>query len=90
MREIRSVNCLVVLIAVCVRGSLSFSEVLKLTKLNKSTLWECLRRLNEMNMVSSKRVLTIAGPRVIVECEEEGYTVLRELRSALEGSEFSS
>ncbi len=72
------------LVVICVRTSPSFSEVLKITGLSKSTLWKCVESLKREGLVRSKRVLTVLGPRTLLECTESGRRLLSELKEALQ------
>jgi DNA-binding IclR family transcriptional regulator len=78
-----SVKCLLLLIVVCVRRRLAFSEALRLSGLKRSTAWDCALSLEEKGMIEVKRVLTLAGPRTLLLCSEEGRKALDELKGLL-------
>ncbi len=87
LRDLRSVNCLLVLIAVCVRRRLSFTEVIEISGVKKSTAWDCILFLEEKEYVEVRKALTLTGPRTLVFCKERGLNALKELKDALKGLE---
>ncbi|ALU12234.1 hypothetical protein EYM_01700 [Ignicoccus islandicus DSM 13165] len=79
-KEVRGSKCLVALIYVCVHGEASFKEVINALELSKSSLWECLHRLEELNLVKTFKALTLIGrPKLMVRCTEKGLKELSEL-----------
>ena len=84
LENLRSVKCLLILIAICVRRRTSFKEVLVASGVKRSTAWDCLINLERDGLVEIKKVLTLLGPRTLIECTEKGSAALRELKRALE------
>ena len=72
---------------ICIRGRVTFSEALKLTKLKKSTLWDCVERLRDLGMIGLEKVITVVGPRTMLICKKEGINAVKELEDALKGEE---
>ncbi|UXD22707.1 hypothetical protein IPA_07515 [Ignicoccus pacificus DSM 13166] len=68
---------------ICVNGPISFSELMRLSDLKRSTLWDCLEKMEKEELIEMKKVLTLTGPRTIAKCKEEGLEALEELEDML-------
>ncbi len=77
---------MIALIVVCTRGRITFGEALKVSRLKRSTLWDCVSKLNGLGMIRVEKAITVLGPRTMLNCEEEGVRTLRELEEALKGN----
>ena len=83
LKRIRSVSCLIALIVSCISSPAPFSEILNVSGLKRSTLWDCLTKLNDDGMIELRKALTISGPRTMVYCTKSGLEALRELEVML-------
>ncbi len=83
LERVSSVKCLLVLIAVCTKGEMLFSEVVRITNLKNSTAWSCAEKLCQEGMIELRKALTLKGPRTLLICKENGWKALEEITMLL-------
>ncbi len=74
---------LLILISLGINRALSFSELLELTNTSKGSLSHHLEQLAAADLVRSRMVFTLGGPRVRVEITPKGLATYEELSRVL-------
>lgn len=77
-----------ILISLYILGKLTFSDLQKSTGLPKSSLFLHLKILEEYKLVKIKRILTLSGPRTIIEITEKGLNIVKEYANLIKDLEL--
>jgi DNA-binding MarR family transcriptional regulator len=69
---LKSSSRLLLLIILYINGKMTFSELLHATSMSKGSLSNHIEKLEEMDLIKTRSVFKLSGPRVIVEITNRG------------------